>query len=366
MFTRRNVILMALLLVWSAVSYAERVKDLANVAGVRSNQLIGYGLVVGLNGTGDKTDYADQSLLSMLNKFGINLPPGTKTNSKNVAAVAVHADLPAFSKPGQRIDVTVSSLGNAKSLRGGTLLLTPLKGVDGNVYALAQGNLIVGGLDASGADGSRITVNVPSVGRVPGGASVEKTVNSGFDLGNTITLNLKNADFTTASNLVKAINEKLGDGTAYALDGESVEVMAPRIPNQRVAFLSIVENIEVQPGAEAARVIINSRTGTVVIGNNVRVSAAAVTHGNLVVKVSEFNNVSQPNPFAGGDTVVTPESSISVQNQGKGRMFKFPKGVTLDDIVQAVNKVGAAPGDLVAILEALKQSGALQADLMVI
>lgn len=366
MFTRRNVILMTMLLMWSAFSYAERVKDLANIAGVRSNQLIGYGLVVGLNGTGDKTAYADQSLMSMLNKFGIHLPADTKTNSKNIAAVAVHAELPAFSKPGQRIDVTVSSLGNAKSLRGGTLLLTPLKGVDGSVYALAQGNLIVGGLDASGADGSRITINVPSVGRVPSGATVEKAVSSGFDLGSTITLNLRDSDFTTASNLVKAINAKLGDGTAMAIDAESVEVIAPRVPNQRVAFLSVIENIEVTPGEDAAKVIINSRTGTVVIGRNVKVSAAAVTHGNLIVKVTENETVSQPNPFAGGTTQVTPDSELSVQNQGNGRMFKFPKGVTLDDIVQAVNKVGAAPGDLVAILEALKQSGALKAELMVI
>lgn len=366
MFTRRNVILMTLLLAWSAVTYAERVKDLANVAGVRSNQLIGYGLVVGLNGTGDKTAYADQSLMSMLNKFGIHLPSDTKTNSKNIAAVAVHGELPAFSKPGQRIDVTVSSLGNSKSLRGGTLLLTPMKGVDGNVYALAQGNLIVGGLDASGADGSSITINVPSVGRVPSGATVEKAVRSGFDLGNTITLNLRNSDFTTASNLVKAINKKLGAGTAMAIDAESVEVMAPRLPNQRVSFLSVIENIEVTPGIDAAKVIINSRTGTVVIGRNVRVSAAAVTHGSLIVKVTENNDVSQPNPFSGGNTQVTPNSQLSVQDQGSGRMFKFPKGVTLDDIVQAVNKVGAAPGDLVAILEALKQSGALKAELMVI
>lgn len=366
MFTRKNVILMAVLLLWSAVSYAERVKDLANVGGVRSNDLIGYGLVVGLNGTGDKTAYADQSLKSMLNKFGINLPPGTNTNSKNIAAVVVSAKLPAFAKAGQNIDVTVSSLGNAKSLRGGTLLLTPLKGVDENIYALAQGNLLVGGLDASGADGSRITINVPSVGRIPSGGTVERTVNTGFDLGSTIMLNLKNSDFTTATNLVNAINEKLGAGTATALDAESVEVTAPRIPNQRVAFLSVIENIEVKPGIDAAKVIINSRTGTVVIGQNVKVSAAAVSHGNLVVKVTENQNVSQPNPFAGGNTIVTPDSELSVQAQGAGRMFKFPKGVTLDDIVQAVNKVGAAPGDLVAILEALKQSGALKADLMVI
>lgn len=365
MNSRKSVLLILLLMLVSFNSFAERIKDIANVSGVRTNQLIGYGLVVGLNGTGDKTEYADQSLKSMLNKFGINLPPGTNTNSKNIAAVAVHADLPAFAKAGQKIDITVSSLGNSKSLRGGTLLLTPLKGVDGNVYALAQGNLIVGGLDASGADGSRITVNVPSVGRIPNGASVERTVNTGFDLGNTITLNLKKADFTTATNLVNAINEKLGKDTALALDAESVEVMAPRMPNQRVAFLSIVENIEVKSGIDSAKVIINSRTGTVVIGRNVKVGAAAVSHGNLVVKVSEDLGVSQPNPFAGGNTVGTNDSEISVR-QGGDRMFKFPEGVTLDDIVQAVNKVGASPSDLVAILEALKKAGALRAELMVI
>lgn len=244
--------------------------------------------------------------------------------------------------------------------------MTPLKGVDGNVYALAQGNLVVGGLDASGADGSRITINVPSVGRIPDGGMVERSVNTGFQLGNTITLNLKDADFTTATNLVNAINEKLGAGTASAIDAESVEVMAPRLPNQRVAFLSVLENIEVIPGEESARIIVNSRTGTVVIGQNVRVSPAAVTHGGLTVKISESKEVAQPNPFAGGNTQVTPESAVNVENSGTGRMFKFPKGVSLNDIVQAVNKVGAAPGDLVAILEALKQSGALKADLMII
>ncbi|MDX1353662.1 MAG: flagellar basal body P-ring protein FlgI, partial [Thiomicrorhabdus sp.] len=259
MYSKQIVIFLTLLLFWSSYSYAERVKDIANVAGVRSNQLVGYGLVVGLNGSGDKTPFAEQSLLSMLNKFGIKVPAGVKTNAKNIAAVAVHAELPAFAKSGQKIDITVSSLGNAKSLRGGTLLLTPLKGVDGNVYALGQGNLVVGGLDASGADGSRITINVPSVGRIPDGAMVERTVNTGFELGNTITLNLKDADFTTASNLVNAINDKLGAGTASAIDGESVEVMAPRLPNQRVAFLSILENIEVTPGQSAAKIIVNSR-----------------------------------------------------------------------------------------------------------
>jgi len=363
---RKTIILFILLFVASFNSYAERIKDLANIAGVRDNQLIGYGLVVGLNGTGDKTAYADQSLLSMLSKFGINLPPGTKSGSKNIAAVAIHAILPAFVKPGQKIDVTVSSLGNAKSLRGGTLLLTPLKGVDGNIYALAQGNLIVGGLDASGADGSRITVNVPSVGRVPSGAIVEKSVNTGFDLGNTITLNIKDADFTTATNVVNAINEKFGKGTAFASDAESIEIMAPRLPNQRVSFLSMVENIEVKSGEASARVIINSRTGTVVISSNVKVLPAAVTHGSLVVKISENKNISQPNPFGAGNTALNDDSELSIMNNGNSRMFKFPQGVTLDDIVQAVNKVGAAPGDLVAILEALKQSGALKAELMVI
>ncbi|MEA1987855.1 MAG: flagellar basal body P-ring protein FlgI [Pseudomonadota bacterium] len=366
MYSKMIVMFLTILLSWSGYSYAERVKDIADVGGVRTNQLVGYGLVVGLNGSGDKTPFAEQSLLSMLNKFGIKVPAGVKTNSKNIAAVAVHAELPAFAKSGQKIDITVSSLGNAKSLRGGTLLLTPLKGVDGNVYALGQGNLVVGGLDASGADGSRITINVPSVGRIPDGAMVERTVNTGFDLGNTITLNLKDADFTTATNLVNAINDHLGAGTANALDGESIEVMAPRLPNQRVAFLSVLENIEVVTGQGAARIIVNSRTGTVVIGQNVTVSPAAVTHGGLTVKISESDEASQPNPFAGGNTAVTPNSVVDVTTSGTGRMFKFPKGVSLNDIVQAVNKVGAAPGDLVAILEALKQSGALKADLMII
>ena len=366
MSRKLQIILFFALIALTQVSYAERIKDIANVAGVRENQLVGYGLVVGLNGSGDKTPFAEQSLLSMLKKFGIKVPDGVKTNSKNVAAVAVHGSLPAFSKQGQSIDVTVSSLGNAKSLRGGTLLLTPLKGVDGNVYALAQGNLVVGGLDASGADGSRITINVPSVGRIPNGASVERTVNTGFNMGNTISLNLKNADFTTATNVVNAINEKLGAGTASAMDAETIEVMAPRQANQRVAFLSILENIEVASGQDAAKIIVNSRTGTVVIGQNVTVSPAAVTHGGMTVKISETMTTEQPNPFAGGDTAVTPDSAVNVQQNGTGRMFKFPKGVSLNDIVQAVNKVGAAPGDLVAILEALKQAGALKADLMII
>lgn len=367
MITRSSLFVLALLMAWSSFSFANsRIKDLANVAGVRSNHLVGYGLVVGLNGSGDKTPFAEQSLLSMLNKFGIHVPPGVKTNSKNIAAVAVHAELPAFAKPGQTIDITVSSLGNAKSLQGGTLLLTPLKGVDGNVYALGQGNLVVGGMDASGKDGSRITVNVPSVGRVPGGGTVERTVNTGFDLGTTVTLNLHRADFTTATNMTNAINGLLGAGTARALDAESVEVMAPRMPDQRVSFLSVLENIEIEQGESAARVIVNSRTGTVVIGQMVRVSPAAVTHGGMVVRIEENLEVNQPNPFAGGQAVVVPGTELDIEQQGNGRMFKFEAGVSLDTLVEAVNKVGAAPSDLVAILEALKQAGALKAQLMII
>ena len=367
MSTRKLFVIALMLTLWSTISSANsRIKDLASVAGVRENQLVGYGLVVGLNGSGDKTPFAEQSLISMLNKFGINVPPGVKTNAKNIAAVAVHADLPAFAKPGSRIDVTVSSLGNAKSLQGGTLLMTPLKGVDNQVYAIAQGNLVVGGLDASGADGSRITVNIPSVGRIPNGGMVERTVNTGFDLGSTVTLNLHNADFTTASNMTKAINDLLGEGTARALDAESVEVIAPRIPNQRVSFLSVLENIEIEQGQSAARIIVNSRTGTVVIGQTVRVSPAAVTHGGLTVKIEENPQANQPNPFAGGQAMVVPDTGINVEQQGDGRMFKFDAGITLDSLVEAVNKVGAAPSDLVAILEALQQAGALKAELMII
>ncbi|MCH9743149.1 MAG: flagellar basal body P-ring protein FlgI [Thiotrichales bacterium] len=344
---------------------AERIKDLAQVQGVRNNQLIGYGLVVGLNGTGDKNPFTDQSLNSMLTKFGINMPPGVKPNSKNIAAVAVHADLPPFIKPGQTIDVSVASLGNAKSLAGGSLLMTPLRGLDGNVYAMAQGALVVGGLDASGKDGSKITINYPGGGHVPNGAIVERGVDSGFDVGNTLTLNLRQGDFTTAKTIVDAINQKFGADTARALDAQSIEVMAPRMASQKVSYLSEIENIEVTPAQSAAKVIVNARTGTVVIGQNVRIGAAAVAHGNLSVSVGEGNNVSQPNPFANGQTAVTPASQVAVDQQ-KARMFKFESGVSLDELVKTVNKIGASPSDLVAILEALKASGALKAELLVI
>ncbi|MBZ5755678.1 flagellar basal body P-ring protein FlgI [Pseudomonas sp. S5(2021)] len=360
------VLLCSLLL--SLPTQAERLKDIATLNGVRSNQLVGYGLVVGLNGTGDQTTqtpFTVQTFNNMLAQFGIKVPPGGNVQLKNVAAVSIHADLPPFAKPGQTLDVTISSIGNAKSLRGGSLLMAPLKGIDGNVYAVAQGNLVVGGFDAGGADGSRITVNVPSAGRIPGGATVERAVPTGLNQGNTLTLNLNRPDFTTAKNIVDQINGLLGPGVAQALDGGSISVAAPLDPNQRVDYLSILENLEVEVGQAVAKVIINSRTGTIVIGQNVRVQPAAVTHGSLTVTISEDPTVSQPNPLSDGQTVVVPNSRVKAEQETKP-MFKFAPGTTLDEIVRAVNQVGAAPSDLMAILEALKQAGALQADLIVI
>jgi len=350
-----------------SVAYADRVKDLASVAGVRSNQLVGYGLVVGLDGSGDQTNqtpFTIQSLKSMLNQFGITLPPNINPQLKNVAAVSIQADLPAFAKPGQRIDVTVSSIGNAKSLRGGSLLMSPLKGADGNVYAIAQGNLIVSGFGVD-ADGSKVTVNIPSTGRIPNGASVERTVVSSFNSGSSVMLNLRNADFTTAHRLAEAINTQFGQETARPLDGSTVQVTAPRDPSQRVSFVSVLENVDVTPAMGAAKVIINSRTGTVVIGSEVTVTPAAVSHGGLVVRVRKTAEANQPNPLAGGETAVVENTEIEVEEQNN-RMFLFNPGVSLDEVVRAVNKVGAAPGDLVAILEALKEAGALRAELIVI
>jgi flagellar P-ring protein precursor FlgI len=347
---------------------AERVKDLATVQGVRSNQLVGYGLVVGLNGTGDQTTqapYAIQSIANMLANFGVIIPANSNPQLKNVAAVSVYADLPAFSKKGQLIDVTISSIGNAGSLRGGSLLLTPLRGVDGEVYAMAQGSLIVSGFDEKGKDGSRITVNVPLSGRIPGGASVEREVPSDFGKQPYVVLNLHTPDFTTAARLTEGVNRLLGAGTATAVDAVSVRVAAPADVNQRIAYLSTLEAIDIDPGDAPARVIVNSRTGTVVIGSHVRVMPAAVAHGSLSVTITERQDVSQPNARASGQTVVTPRSTIDI-DQGAARMFVFRAGVDLDEIVRAVNQVGAAPGDLVAILEALKEAGALRAELIVI
>ena len=349
---------------------AERVKDLASVAGVRNNQLTGYGLVVGLNGTGDQTTqtpFTVQSILNMLTQFGVTIPPGTSLQLKNVAAVTVHADLPPFAKPGQTIDVTVSSIGNAKSLRGGALLMAPMRGADGNVYAIAQGNLVVGGFGASGNDGSKVTVNIPSAGRIPNGATVERAVPSDFLTNEAVVLNLHVPDFTTSKRLAEQINQTMGPGTAESLDAVSVVVRAPASASQRTAFVSALQSLEVKPGEVQARVSVNSRTGTVVIGDNVRVTPAAVSHGSLVVTISESPYVSQPiAPFSdAGETVALADSEVNIQ-QEEASMFLFEPGTSLDEIVRAVNRVGAAPGDLVAILEALKQAGALRAELIVI
>lgn len=360
-------LLLGLLLI-SEGAQAERLKDVATLAGVRSNPLLGYGLVVGLDGSGDQTTqtpFTVQSFRNMLREFGIVVPEGQRLQLKNVAAVSVHASLPPFAKPGQPIDVTVSSVGNAKSLRGGALLMTALKGADGQVYALAQGDLIVGGFGAEGMDGSRVTVNIPSAGRIPNGAIVERAVSSGFMADTHLLFNLHRADFTTANRIAKQINDFLGPDVAQALDAGSIRVAAPHDANQRVTYVSVLENLEVQPGEAPARVIINSRTGTIVVGNHVTVGPVAVTHGSLVVSVSENVQVSQPNPLAGGQTVVTPNSSIEITQDSK-RMFELERSTTLEDIVRAVNQVGAAPGDLMAIIEALKQAGALNAELVVI
>jgi flagellar P-ring protein FlgI len=346
----------------------ERIKDLATIAGVRDNQLVGYGLVVGLDGTGDQTTQAPftvQSLKNMLVQLGITVPENVNPQTKNLAAVMVTAELLPFSKPGQRMDVTVSSLGNAKSLRGGTLLMTPLKGADGQVYAMAQGNLTVNGFGAGGADGSRITVNVPSVGRIPNGATVEREVPSAFTQGDSLVLNLRRPDFTTATRVAQAINDNLGDDFAQPLDGSSIRVNAPTDPGRRVAFVSEIENLPVDPGTPPARVVVNARTGTVVMGAGVTVTPAAVSHGNLTVTISESPQVSQPGALSGGQTAVVPQSKIQVK-QDKNRMFLFAPGTALGDIVTAVNEVGAAPGDLVAILEALREAGALRAELVVL
>lgn len=348
--------------------HADRLKDLATLSGVRSNPLVGYGLVVGLSGTGDQTTqtpFTAQSFSNMLKQFGIVIPAGTNFQLKNVAAVSVHANLPAFIKPGQVIDVTVSSVGNAKSLRGGSLLLTALKGADGQIYALAQGELVVGGFGAEGADGSKVQVNIPSAGRIPSGATVEREVPTTFAQTEGLMFNLKRADFTTAKLVADAINDKMGPGVAQAVDAMSIRVTAPRDTDQRVSYVSVLENMQINPGEAAARVVINSRTGTIVVGKHVVVAPVAVTHGSLVVTVSENVQVSQPNALAGGETVVTPQSNVSAK-QENNRMFELKKSTTLEEIVRAVNQVGAAPGDLMAIIEALKEAGALNAELVVI
>jgi flagellar P-ring protein FlgI len=365
---RRLLLVCTMLLLGYAPAHADRIKDIATVGGVRSNQLVGYGLVVGLDGTGDQTTQAPftiQSIENMLQRFGVTIPPNTNPQLKNVAAVTVTADLPAFSKPGQTLDVTVATIGNASSLRGGALIMTPLRGADGQIYAIAQGSVIVSGFGISGKDGSRISVNVPSSGRIPNGASVEREVSVHFATDPHLVLNLNTPDFTTAARVAAAINQTFGADTAEALDAVSIRVAAPVNANQRIAYMASLEVVEVDPGEAPARVIVNSRTGTVVISSHVRVMAAAVAHGSLSVTITEHQDVSQPAPFSQGQTVVTPRSTIDVQ-QADARMFVFQAGVNLDEIVRAVNQVGAAPGDLVAILEALREAGALRAELVVI
>jgi flagellar P-ring protein precursor FlgI len=363
-------LLVALVLSFSTTPVqAERIKDIVSIGGVRQNQLIGYGLVVGLNGTGDQTSqtqFTIQSMKSMLAQLGVVLPEGVNPQLKNVAAVMVHAQLPAFSKAGQTIDVTVSSIGNATSLRGGSLLMTPLKGADGSVYAMAQGNLVVSGFGVEGADGSQITVNIPSSGRIPNGATVEQEVLTTFTTdGPLLTLNLNQSDFTTAQRLADSINRTFGDGTASAIDGSSIQVQSPMETTQKVAFVSALENLEVDAAEAPARIIVNSRTGTVVIGSHVVVEEAAVAHGSLTVTIAESYNVSQPGPLSGGNTAIVPNSTVSIDEEDN-RMFLFQPGVSLDELVRAVNQVGASPSDLVAILEALQQVGALRAQLIVI
>jgi flagellar P-ring protein precursor FlgI len=344
---------------------AQRIKDLADVAGVRSNQLIGYGLVVGLPGTGEQSPFTEQSFKTMLSNFGITMPANLKPKIKNVAAVAVHAELPAFAKPGQAIDVTVSSMGSAQSLRGGTLMQTILMGLDGNAYAVAQGSLVVSGLGAEGLDGSKVISNTPTVGRIANGATVEREVKSPFSSGDYITFNLRKSDFSTAKRLSDTINDFIV-GSARAIDATSVQVTAPRDVADRVSFLAVLENLEFEPDSPAARVIVNSRTGTIVIGADVRLLPAAITHGGITVTINENQEVSQPNAFSeNAETVVTTQSIIDVNNDDN-RMFVFDPGITLDTLVRAINNVGAGPGDVMAILEALDQAGALRGELIII
>jgi flagellar P-ring protein precursor FlgI len=346
---------------------AARLKELASVQGVRNNQLIGYGLVVGLDGSGDQTTqtpFTVQSLSAMLNQLGVTLPPGTNLQLKNVAAVMITAQLPAFAQPGQPLDVTVSSLGNAKSLRGGTLLLTGLKGADGQVYAMAQGNVVIGGAGAS-QGGSKVQINHLSAGRIPGGATVERAVASGLEQGNTIQLELHTSDFSTADAVVKAINDRIGYGVAQAVDGRVIRVRAPQSQNDRVAFLAQLENVQVEPAVQPARVIVNARTGSVVMNQAVSLGPCAIAHGNLSVTINSTPVVSQPAPFSQGQTVVGEKADIQI-TQGGGGLMMVEAGAKLAEVVKALNALGANAQDLLAILQAMKAAGALKAELEVI
>jgi flagellar P-ring protein precursor FlgI len=351
---------------------ADRIKDLTSLAGVRSNQLVGYGVVVGLAGTGDgNTGITLQSMQSLVSRFGVTADLGG-FNGDNAAAVMITADLPPFTKPGQTIDVTVSTVGGAASLKGGTLLMSPLLGADGETYAIAQGNVIVGGLGVEGADNSSLTVNIPTVGRIPKGASVERLVPTEFLNADFVILNLHQGDFTTANNMTTAINETFGEGTAISLDTNSIRVVAPQDPTLKVGFVSVLENIEVVRSEPPAKIIVNSRTGTLVISGNVKVTPAAVSHGTLSVKVNEDVNVQGGDAVAIGDGAqanagaeAVPDTEIIVEEQ-TAKAFLFDAGVSLNELVDAINAVGATPSDLVAILEALREAGALNAELIVI
>lgn len=345
---------------------SERIRDLATVSGVRVNQLIGYGVVVGLDGSGDATNqvqFTGQSVQSLLSQFGVTLPPGVTPQMKNVAAVMVTASLPAFAQPGQNIDVTVSSLGNARSLRGGTLMLTPLRGADGDIYAMAQGSLVIGGAGAA-AGGSRVAINHMLAGRIPGGATVERAVANRALEQDVLHLELNQTDFSTARRVAEAINRKLGTHAAEPLDGRVVQV---RFPGQgsRVAFIAELEGVEVALAAPPAKVIVNARTGSVVINQSVRLGACAVAHGSLAVTVSSTPVVSQPGPLSGGETVVAEKADIRIQ-QGPGTLFNLPAAAELADVVKSLNALGASAQDLIGILQALKAAGALKADLEII
>jgi flagellar P-ring protein precursor FlgI len=351
----------------SGMSHAERLKDLASIQGVRQNQLIGYGLVVGLDGSGDQTTqtpFTVQSVASMLQQMGVNLPPGTTLQLKNVAAVMVTASLPAFAQPGQTLDITVSSMGNAKSLRGGTLLMTPLKGADNQIYAMAQGNLLVGGVGAS-ASGSKVQVNHLSVGRISAGATVERAVPSSLSQGDVVRLELNDTDFSTASRVVEAVNKQFGKNTAAALDGRVIQVQAPASSDARVAFLGALESLNVTPAQTAAKVILNARTGSVVMNQAVTLDSCAVSHGNLSVMIDTEPVISQPSPFSKGQTVVTQRSQIEIKKE-PGQVLMLKGGASLAEVVKALNAIGATPQDLLSILQAMKAAGSLRAELEII
>ncbi len=353
---------------WPHPAQAARIKELASVQGVRSNALSGYGLVVGLDGTGDQTTsapFTTQSINALLQQMGVTVPPGTSMQIKNVAAVMVTAQLPAFAQPGQVIDVNVSSLGNAKSLRGGMLIATPLKGADGQIYAMAQGSLIVAGAGAS-AGGSKVQINHLSAGRIPDGATVERSVPTPLHQGEFMQLDLNSNDFNTAREVARAINKTLGDGLAQAIDGRVVRVRMPSSPNDRVAFMADIENLDIERAAPAARVVVNARTGSVVMNGSVTLSACAVAHGSLSVTINSTPVVSQPNALSvGGQTVVREKADISIK-QEPGTLIQMPAGTKLAEVVKALNSLGATPQDLLAILQAMKSAGALNAEIEVI